>query len=610
MKVQFISEMDKDRPYYESSRTLSHDIAKVIENRFRSSKLLNSDGTLLIYLFFNYDVKDNKNFERVDEKIYIGKHQSIDEDISSSAFYTTSTCAFLSSINVPSDINSVLIFYSLKVVDKQVLFANEEKTVFEVTDPKYTFNDVIINESEIHAILRALTIIKERKTLFEKWQYNKIDPSTKSILCFHGAPGTGKTMCAHAVANYLGKKLLIARYSQIQSKYTGEGEKNLRKYFETAEKQDAVLFIDEADTFLSKRLSSSNSNSKIYNSMSNELFQLIEDFNGCIVFASNLVTDFDPAIISRIIEPIEFKLPDRNTRKKIIKKLLPPALPFEKELTENDFDKLSSISDGFSGRDIRKASLVCSADKLYIEKVINNKKDDEIHFTLEDILVGFDNVLQAKKKLDEAINKTNNKVGEFLKKEEANLRILQISAHALWADGTIDPLERQLFNELSSQFQLKVNIDEISSLPSVRTICQNIKSKSEKIQVLEAACKMVAFDNKYPAEEQKFIKNLLSYLEFDLSMLNIVDAYINQLIDGNNNLRILSNGFQVSSDDILNELRKEYTEAAAYYHLSQMYINGSSLYPTLSKNEEKAKIFLKKSADLGFSKAIKEIENC
>lgn len=600
--------MDKDLPYYESSKSLSHAIAEVIKSRFSQSKVRNIDGTLFIYLFFNYEVDNIEQFEKREEPFYFGKHQSIDNEFSCETFYTTSSCAIISSVTVPNDIKSIAVLYSLMAVDKKQIFKEKEETKFVLTIPRFTFNDVVINETEKHAIFRALTIIKERETLFEKWQYKEVDPSTKSILCFHGAAGTGKTMCAHAVADFLGKKLLIARYSQIQSKYTGEGEKNIRKYFETAEKEDAVLFIDEADTFLSKRLSSSNANSKIYNSMSNELFQLIEDHNGCIIFASNLVTDFDPAIISRIIEPIEFKLPDYNTRKIIIRKHIPSAVPFLEPLSESDFDKLASITDGFSGRDIRKACLICFADKLYTEKILNNKSDEEIYLSIDDVLIGFESVIDAKKKLEEAVNNTNKKVGDFVKKEEAKLRILQISAHALWADGKIDIQERQLFEEISSQFELKLNIDDISTIPDIVTICKKIHSQSEKMQIFEAACKMLAYDNDYPKEEQLFMDKLLEALDFDASLRTNVDVYINQIIECNKILRTMVSGFQLSISDILDTLKKEYTEAAAYYQLSKMYLTGSKDYPLIKINKEKAQEYLKKSADLGFIKAKDELD--
>lgn len=251
--------------------------------------------------------------------IFIGKSESIDSYIETSSFYTTSGCAISSNVEIEGLVNTVFIFYSLNEINKSEIFPSTKDNApvqYVAVEPKYSFEDVIINDDESRAIQRALTVIRDKKLIFNIWGYNKIDPATKSILCFHGAPGTGKTMCAHAVARLLGKRILIASYSQIQSKYTGEGEKNMRSYFQAAEEQDAVLFIDEADTFLSKRLPSSNANSKIYNSMSNELYQLIEEYNGCIIFASNHITDFDPAVISRIIEPIEFKIPDKEARSK------------------------------------------------------------------------------------------------------------------------------------------------------------------------------------------------------------------------------------------------------------------------------------------------------
>lgn len=606
MKLQLVSETSKDLSYYESSSLIAKKIAEIIENRFENSKVRKYDGVMFVYLFFNYDVINNNHFEKRSDCFYIGKSSSFDSNIMHSAFFTTSSCAVLASIQeIPKDIKSVVIYYSLEVIDKYALFGNIEKKSednisFVTTTPKYTFEDVVINEDEKHAIFRALTIIKEKKLLFEKWQYNKIDPSSKSILCFHGAPGTGKTMCAHAVANYLGKKLLVARYSQIQSKYSGEGEKNLRRFFETAEREDAVLFIDEADTFLSKRLSSTNSNSKIYNSMSNELFQLIEDYNGCIVFASNLVTDFDPAIISRIIEPIEFKLPDYKTRTQIIKQLLPPAIPYLTPITELDFAKLASISEGFSGRDIRKATLIFLADKLYIEKELNHKKDDEILFTIDDMIIGFENVRDAKKKLNDAINHTNKVVGNFIKEEEQKLRILQVSALALWADGNIAAKERLLFEQLSKEFKIDFPINDRSKIPSLEEICKNVHLKSEKLQLIDAACRMIAFDSNCPDSEKEFLYSLLNTLGFRQTSLHLADTYIDSLIKSYNLFGHISNEVEISSCDAIDELKKEYTEGAAYYHLAEMYRDGSDFMGGIEKNQSKADYYFKLAKESGY----------
>lgn len=603
MRMQLISEMDKELPIYNSTQLLSKRISDILEDRFsKSMKLKLGDGSLLVYLFFNYPVEDNSQIEKMG-KLYIGKDKSIDASTSLESFFITSSSALVNNISeLPSDITSVIVYYSQNVIDKDsFLKIKEEKVVFNVTKPKYTFDDVIINENEKRAIFRALIMIKEKELAFDKWGYRKIDPSTKSILCFHGAPGTGKTMCAHAVAWYLGKNLLIARYSQIQSKYTGEGEKNLRKYFEEAEKQDAVLFIDEADTFLSKRLSSSNSNSKIYNSMSNELYQLIEDYNGCIIFASNHVTDFDPAVISRIIEPVEFKLPDKDTRIKIIKKLLPPGVPMSSTLTETDFEKLATVSEGFSGRDIRKSMYVFIADKLYLEKQQRGKRDDEITVSIDDILIGFENVKESKDKLNDAINETNKKVGEFIKKEEENLRFVQIAALALLADGQIVPKEKQLFIELSQQYKINISIDEPEKLPTIEEICSKIHTKSEKLQALDVTCRMIAFDEEYPEEEKQFVKKLLNLLGYQKDEFNIVDRYIKELLINYQTFESIASHFEISSHDALSELMKEYTEGAANYHLAEMYKDGSCRFGGIARDADKATFYFKEAERLGFS---------
>ena len=419
MKLKLISEIDEKLPLSKDANLVSVKVSKVLEDRFMSSKARNIDGTLFVYLFFNYPT-DNENFSSLSNNLYLGKDDSVDSYIETASFYTTSSCAISNAIKVDGVIESVFIYYSLKEVSKSDIFPapkDETPVQYNAIEPKYSFDDVIINEDESRAIQRALTIIRDKNLIFSNWGYDKIDPATKSILCFHGAPGTGKTMCAHAVARLLGKKILIASYSKIQSKYTGEGEKNMCAYFKAAEEQDAVLFIDEADTFLSRRLPSSNANSKIYNSMSNELFQLIEDHNGCIIFASNHITDFDPAVISRIIEPIEFKIPNKEARIKIIKKLTPSNIPLLNPLSESDLDYLAEISDGFSGRDIRKSILVFMADKVYSDKYVNKISEESILFSLEDVARGFEEVKLAKKKLDDSINNVNNALNDFVKKD-------------------------------------------------------------------------------------------------------------------------------------------------------------------------------------------------
>ena len=75
----------------------------------------------------------------------------------------------------------------------------------------------------------------------------------------YGPPGTGKTMAAHAIVDALHAKMICVDYADIESKYVGETSKNLSKLFQIAEAQNAVIFFDEADALLSKRVTNMTS---------------------------------------------------------------------------------------------------------------------------------------------------------------------------------------------------------------------------------------------------------------------------------------------------------------------------------------------------------------
>ncbi len=134
-------------------------------------------------------------------------------------------------------------------------------------------------------------------------------------------------MCAHAIAQYLGKKIFIASYADIQSEYVGVGPKNLRAVFEQAEANNALLFFDEADSFLRKRTSDNSSSASMhYNSMTNEMMKHLEDFNGVVIFATNLTENTDEAFKTRISYLVEFKLPDEECRARMIKGMIPAEI--------------------------------------------------------------------------------------------------------------------------------------------------------------------------------------------------------------------------------------------------------------------------------------------
>ena len=108
--------------------------------------------------------------------------------------------------------------------------------------------------SQVKSILAEL---QYQKLIFEEWgmaEKHKLDKALS--VNFSGPPGTGKTITSEALAHALNLKIVDVPYQFLESKFVGETPKNIAKAFEFATENKAVLFFDEADSFLGKRLES------------------------------------------------------------------------------------------------------------------------------------------------------------------------------------------------------------------------------------------------------------------------------------------------------------------------------------------------------------------
>lgn len=584
----------------------ANNILMLIQKRVLDNSKIHKEIDANLYVYIGLNVSINSELlTPTNDYFYYGADDSMRIIPATDSLISTIRNALKNHVKVIDEIKKYFVFLSLSPIDKKNLTGeigkNEQSVMYHSTDPVFTLDEVVMNQDERNSIMRAISLVKEKDLIYNKWNFKQVDKHTKSILCFHGVPGTGKTMAAHGVASYLGKKILIGSYAQIESEFVGVGAKNLKAFFECAAQQDAVLFIDEADTFLSKRLPSSNDSAKHYNSMSNELYQLVENFDGCIIFASNHIKDFDPAIISRIIEPIEFKLPDYDARKQIINNLFQNQFPVEGGKTEALIDELATLTDGFSGRDIRKALLICNADAAYKMKISAGLNDENIKVPVSLILDCFESVKASKNKLDIALGKrtTSNLISEFSEEKNKKTRYMQMAAYTLLADGVVDRKEQILFDSLSKTMGVKVPLDA-ESLPAIEEICSQASSKEERLQILDVVTRMAACDERVPETEKAFIKKVINCLGINDINSSAVIEYTEALSVSYQQMAKFSDMLGNSDLDLLSELKKEYTEGAAYYHLAEMFRDGSDFMGGIEKCQSKADYYFKLAKESGY----------
>jgi len=181
------------------------------------------------------------------------------------------------------------------------LSTSEKATQYKAMSPIYTFDQLILSNDLKEELLSAVEVIKVQNKVFEEWGLKKIEPFPRTCINFYGPSGTGKTLAAHAIANYLNKQILVASYAEIESKFHGEGPKNVKAIFHAAYKNNNLLFIDEADSLLSKRLTNVTQGSEqAINSMRSQLLICLEQFKGIVIFSTNLVENYDKAFETRV----------------------------------------------------------------------------------------------------------------------------------------------------------------------------------------------------------------------------------------------------------------------------------------------------------------------
>lgn len=198
------------------------------------------------------------------------------------------------------------------------------------------------------------SMLGKREQVLEKWGFaHKYSYGNGISLLFYGAPGTGKTMAAQAVAGELGMPLYRADLSQLISKYIGETQKNIGRIFQQAGHLKGILLFDEADALFARRNEVGDAQDKYSNAETAYLLQRMEEWDGICILATNLLQNFDEAFRRRITYMLNFPMPDAGQREKLWEKVFPR----DAELSEDMDASILAGSFELSGAAIKNAAL-------------------------------------------------------------------------------------------------------------------------------------------------------------------------------------------------------------------------------------------------------------
>ncbi|KAJ5495070.1 26S proteasome regulatory subunit 4 [Penicillium diatomitis] len=181
--------------------------------------------------------------------------------------------------------------------------------------PTESYADIGGLESQIQEVRESVELPLLHPELYEEMG---IKPPKGVIL--YGAPGTGKTLLAKAVANQTSATFLRIVGSELIQKYLGDGPRLVRQIFTVAaEHAPSIVFIDEIDAIGTKRYDSTSGGEREIQRTMLELLNQLDGFDDRgdvkVIMATNKIESLDPALIrpGRIDRKILFENPDRSS---------------------------------------------------------------------------------------------------------------------------------------------------------------------------------------------------------------------------------------------------------------------------------------------------------
>lgn len=229
---------------------------------------------------------------------------------------------------------------------------------------KFVWDDLIVDPTVKRQMQYICAQVKYRNIVGEEWGFFEKTPYGRGVsVLFYGPPGTGKTMAVQVIAAELGLELYRIDLSKMVSKYIGETEKNISALFERAKQMNVILFFDEADSLFAKRSEVKDSNDRNANAETAHLLQKMEEYEGMVILATNLVEQIDDAFRRRIKFMIPFRFPDVETRKKLWHSLIPSKTPLDDGIDLDFFAETFELSGSQIKEILWNAAYIAVADQ-------------------------------------------------------------------------------------------------------------------------------------------------------------------------------------------------------------------------------------------------------
>lgn len=298
------------------------------------------------------------------------------------------------------------------------IFSGGEKHFEKASKSNVTFKDIRGLDEEIAEVSEIVDFIKNPE------KYRALGANVPKGVLLDGAPGTGKTLLAKAIAGEADVYFIETTGSSFVEKYVGVGASRVRTLFEEARKHaPCIIFIDEIDAVGAKRDDAGG-----YSEHNQTLEQLLSEMDGftdrsgiVVIAATNRLSSLDPALIrpGRFDRKITVHLPDRKGREEILK-LHGANKPFDETVK---FDKVAYNTAGFSGASLE--NLLNEAALIAARKSKHIISDEDINEALMKIQVGLKKsgrVISHKERRLTAVHESGHALVSLFLETQANLK--------------------------------------------------------------------------------------------------------------------------------------------------------------------------------------------